>query len=190
MTSPLPQLKRWLKDAETAGLPEPSAMALATCTPSGKPSVRIVLCRGFSGDGLRFFTNYRSRKGRELADNPRAAAVLFWQPLGRQARVEGLVEVLSEAESDEYFASRPRGSQIGAWASPQSKPIDRSDLRARYLALSAKFRGRTVPRPPHWGGYRLVLDRVEFWRARPSRLHERELWVRRGTAWQRETVAP
>jgi pyridoxamine 5'-phosphate oxidase len=188
--TPLPKLRRWLARPEAAGLPEPGAMALATASPDGRPSVRIVLHRGWSGEGLRFFTNYDSRKARELAANPHAAVVFWWVSLGRQVRVEGRVEPLPPAESDAYFAARPRGNQLGAWASPQSRPVDPGELLARYRTVAKQFRGRPVPRPPRWGGYRLVPDRVEFWLARPSRMHERELWVRGRGGWRRTVLGP
>ena len=174
-----------------AQLHEPNAMALATATPDGRPSVRIVLLKGLDDTGLTFFTNYESRKGQELAANPRAAAVLLWHPLQRQVRVEGPVTTIDDADSDAYFASRPRGSQIGAVASPQSRRIAGRDvLEDRVAEVEQFFDGTDVVRPPVWGGYRLGLESIEFWQGRENRLHDRLRFVRREDGWVRERLAP
>jgi len=188
---PVAELWRWYEEAVAAGEPEPEAMALATATPDGRPSVRYVLLRGASGGGLRFFTNYDSRKGDELAANPRAAVAFLWRKLGRQARAEGHIERLDAPESDAYFAARPRAHQLGAWASPQSRPIAYADLLARHAALERQHAGGApVPRPPHWGGFRLIPDRVELWRGRPSRLHERLLYTLEDGVWRVASLGP
>lgn len=174
--TPLDRFLAWFDEAVAANVKEPEAMALATASPDGVPSVRIVLYRGTSEGGIRFFTNYESRKGGDLARNPRAAAVFYWEPLGRQVRFEGRVETLTAAESDAYFASRPRSHRLGAWASEQSRPMPHAEVEARFAALEARYEGKEVPRPPHWGGFRLIPSRVEFWTRRDDRLHERVVW--------------
>lgn len=188
---PFRLLDRWLADALAAGVPEPTAMTLATCTSDGMPSARIVLLKVCDDRGLAFFTNYRSRKADELANNPRAALVLFWPALERQIRVEGRVEPTSDAESDEYFASRPANSRLGAWASDQSEVlVDRATLEARHQASAARFADGPIPRPPHWGGYRVVPAVFEFWQGRPSRLHDRLRFRRAAGAWVRDRLSP
>ena len=188
---PMALFGRWLDEAVAAQLHEPNAMALATATPDGRPSVRIVLLKGLDDAGLTFFTNYDSRKGLELGVNPRAAAVLLWHPLQRQVRVEGPVTRLDEADSDAYFASRPRGSQIGAVASPQSRRIaGREVLEERVAEVEQFFDGTDVVRPPVWGGYRLELESIEFWQGRQDRLHDRIRFLRKGDQWQIERLAP
>jgi len=172
--SPLEAIAAWVAAAAAHDLPEPGAMVVSTATPEGVPSSRTVLLRGISGGGLVFFSNRRSRKGRELADNPRCAAVLRWDVIHRQISVTGTAQATSDEESDAYFASRPRLSRIGAWASNQSEVLaDRAELEASMAAAEARFPGDDVPRPPHWGGYRIVPDAVELWQGRPSRLHDR-----------------
>ncbi|MFU1915540.1 pyridoxamine 5'-phosphate oxidase [Bordetella avium] len=170
--TPIDQFALWFDEAQAAQVPEPNAMTLATVDASGQPSARIVLIRAFDARGFTFFTNYTSRKGEDLLANPRAALLFFWQALERQVRIEGVVERVSADESDAYFHSRPVGSRIGAWASEQSQPITREALEARERDFKARF-GDTPPRPPHWGGYRLVPTYFEFWQGRPSRLHDR-----------------
>ncbi|KQV75557.1 pyridoxine 5'-phosphate oxidase [Aeromicrobium sp. Root344] len=188
---PLALLGRWLNEAIDAGLHEPNAMALATATTDGRPSVRIVLLKGLDDRGLTFFTGYESRKGVELEVNPRAAAVMLWHPLQRQVRVEGRVTRIDEAESDAYFLSRPRGSQVGAVASPQSRTIpNREVLERRVAEVERVFEGQEVVRPPVWGGYRIALDSVEFWQGRQSRLHDRLRYLRQGDGWRRDRLAP
>ena len=188
---PVLLFERWLGQAIDAGVPEPNAMALATASEDGRPSSRIVLLKGFDAAGLVFFTGYDSRKGRELEVNPRAAATMLWHPLQRQVRVEGSVTRVDPAESDAYFASRPRGAQISAAASPQSQTIaDRAALEARRAQVEQMFQGRDVDRPESWGGYRLALDVVEFWQGRSSRFHDRLRYVRRDGSWDRTRLAP
>ncbi|MRK00738.1 pyridoxamine 5'-phosphate oxidase [Aeromicrobium sp. S22] len=188
---PLALFGRWLDDALTARLYEPNAMALATATHDGRPSVRIVLLKGIDERGLTFFTGYESRKGFELAENPRAAATMLWHPLQRQVRIEGAVSLLDEAESDAYFASRPRGSQIGAVASPQSQPIaSRAVLDERVAETERTFEGRDVERPQVWGGYRVSIESIEFWQGRLGRLHDRIRFTEVPGGWVRERLAP
>jgi len=189
---PLPTLEAWRDEARAAGVAEPDAMLLATATPDGLPSARVVYLRGFSPDGsLRFFTNYESRKARELQDNPRAAAVLYWAELSKQVRIEGAVARLPPAASDEYFQSRARLSQLGAWVSPQSRPIasleELIDLRSERDAALA---GAAVPRPPFWGGFGLLPDRFEFWKRGEGRFHDRRLFERRSGTWTMTRLAP
>ena len=182
--------RRWLARAVAAGLPEPNAMALATADAAGRPSARIVLLKELRS-GFVFFTHYRSRKGRELERRPRAAVVLHWQPLHRQLRAEGRVVRLPAADSDAYFATRPRDARISAAVSPQSRPIaSRAELERRVRDAAARHAGREVPRPPAWGGYVLVPDAIEFWQGRPHRLHDRIRYTRRGGRWSRVRLAP
>jgi pyridoxamine 5'-phosphate oxidase len=189
---PLGLFRAWLDDAIEAGLPEPNAMVLATATPDGRPSSRAVLLKSVDEDGFVFFTHHTSRKGRELAANPAAALCFVWLELERQIRVEGRVERAPEAVADAYFARRPRASQLGAWASPQSEPVRaREELERRLEDAEARFAGRDVPRPPGWGGYRLRPDTLEFWQGRPSRLHDRLHFTRRADGgWLRVRLAP
>ena len=189
-SDPMRQFAAWLADAEAAGIPLADAVALATAAPDGMPSARMVLLKGADADGFVFFSNYESRKGRELAENPRAALLFYWHGLGRQIRVEGAVERIDEAESDAYFATRPRGSQIGAWASPQSTIVPhRGELERRAHAFDGEHAG-DVPRPPFWGGYRIRPGAIEFWQHRENRLHDRFRYSRAGDGWTIERLAP
>jgi pyridoxamine 5'-phosphate oxidase len=188
---PFVRLGAWLDDATRAAVVEPSAMTLATATPDGRPSARLVLLRGLGPDGLVFYTNYESRKGHELDANPRAAAVFYWASLARQVRVEGGVTRLGSADSDRYFAQRPRGHRLSAWASEQSSVIpNREFLEGRIREAERRFAGGDVPRPPHWGGFRLVPERFEFWEGRPDRMHDRTVYLREGTGWRTERLSP
>ena len=187
---PFALFRAWFDAAVSAELPEPNAMTLATVGPDGRPSARVVLLKGLDA-GFTFFTNYDSRKGREIAGNPNVALVFLWHQFERQVRVEGTAERVTPAESDAYFRSRPLGSRLGAWASPQSEVVaSREVLEQGHTELLAKYADGEVPRPPHWGGYRVVPEAVEFWQGRPSRLHDRIRFRRAGSAWVRERMAP
>jgi pyridoxamine 5'-phosphate oxidase len=187
---PLQQFERWLGEALAAQLPEPNAMTLATVGANGRPSTRVVLIKGYDARGIVWYTNYESRKGRELAANPQAALQFHWVELERVVRIEGKVQFADGAESDAYYASRPLDSRLGAWASPQSQVIaSRATLVANAAKAAAKH-GLNPPRPPHWGGYRLVPDTWEFWQGRKSRLHDRLRYRLDGGAWVRERLAP
>ncbi|HUS12170.1 MAG TPA: pyridoxamine 5'-phosphate oxidase [Pyrinomonadaceae bacterium] len=188
---PLMLFQRWLDEAIAAGIHLPEAMTLATATGDGKPSARLVLLKQADARGFVFFTNYNSAKARDLDSNPEAALVFYWPQFERQVRVEGTVERTSEAESDAYFKTRPRASQIGALASPQSEVVAfREVLEQRFRELENLYEGRDVDRPEHWGGYRLRPERIEFWKGRPSRLHDRILYERRDDAWSIKRLAP
>jgi pyridoxamine 5'-phosphate oxidase len=187
---PFTRLRAWLEEAR-AVVGDPHVMTLATATPEGKPSSRVVLLRDLDELGLTFFTNRTSRKGDELRANPRAAIVLHWWELGRQVRVEGSVEEISLEESAAYWATRPRGSQIAAWASPQSRPLpNRAALDARVTETEERFDGQGVPLPPFWGGYRLIPESIELWAHRDDRLHDRVRYTREDGGWRSERLAP
>ncbi len=192
LDDPIAQFRLWLADAERAGVPLPNAMAAATADERGRPSVRHVLLREVDDRGFAFFTNYGSRKGRQLDLNPWAGLVFLWKELDRQVCVSGPVERMSADDSDEYFATRPRDAQLGAWASRQSETLaDRAELDAELAAADARFPG-DVPRPPHWGGFRVRAETIEFWQGRRHRLHDRFLFTRRedGQGWRLERLAP
>ena len=185
------ELLEQAKAVDRAVLPEPTAFALATVGADGQPSLRIVLLKAVDERGFVFYTNHESRKGIELLAHPRTALCFHWQPLERQVRVEGMARPVSEEEADAYFASRARGSQIGAWASRQSRAIERpGELEARVTEMEARFDDGPVPRPPHWSGFRVVPQRIEFWRNMPSRLHERHLYIREPDGWRRDVLYP
>lgn len=189
-TDPLKQFDRWFHDALHADLPLPNAMTLATATPAGRPSARVVLLKGVDARGFVFYTNYTSRKGHELAANPYAALVFTWAQLERQVRVEGAIEKVSAEESDTYFDSRPLGSRLGAWASPQSMVLpDRLTLATKVAAIVLRY-GKNPPRPLHWGGYRVLPEAIEFWQGRRNRLHDRLLYTRQTEGWKIERLAP
>ena len=188
---PLSRLADLIEQARRAGIEQPEAMCLATAAPGGAPAARVVLLRGLDQRGLVFYTNARSRKGRELAENPRAALLFHWQPLGRQVRVEGTVAPVDPGEADAYFASRPRESQLGAWASDQSEPIGaREELLDAFATAGDRYAGAPVPRPPHWSGYRVTPDAIEFWEHGEHRLHHRLRFSRSGDGWAQQLLAP
>lgn len=189
--NPFDQFHRWFEEAMNAEQPDVEAMTLSTATREGKVSARIVLLKGFDNCGFVFFTNYESRKSRELMENPHAALTFYWHTLNRQIRIEGTVEKVSSQESVEYFQTRPRGSQLGAWASPQSEQIvDRTALETRLAEIVARFRDGNVDCPPFWGGWRLQPEQIEFWQGRESRLHDRILYTKQNGAWQISRLAP
>lgn len=188
---PVAQFGRWFEQALAVGIEDANAMVLATAGADGRPSARVVLLKGYGPEGFTFFTSYESEKGRELAANPQAALVFHWPALHRQVRISGTVTRLSAADSDAYFASRPRGARIGAVASPQSAVISgRAELEESYRRAEEEHRDRPVPRPERWGGFRLHPDRVELWQGRPNRLHDRLRYRRAGDRWVRERLAP
>ena len=188
---PIQIFDAWLREAEAGEPNDPNAMALATADGEGRPSVRMVLLKGHDARGFVFYTNRESRKAGELATNTQAALLFHWKSLRRQVRVEGAVSPVIDAESDAYFATRSRASQLGAWASDQSRPLDdRSTFEARYADMERRFDGQDIYRPPHWGGYRVVPDRIELWEDRPGRLHHRRLFTRTDDGWSEGLLFP
>ncbi|MDQ3864691.1 MAG: pyridoxamine 5'-phosphate oxidase [Actinomycetota bacterium] len=188
---PIIQFHAWFENAVDAGLHEPNAMILATATRDGRPSARTVLLKGYDERGFVFYTNYEGRKAGELETNPACAVVFYWGELERQVRIEGRASRLSGEESDAYFASRPRGSRLGAWASQQSRPAkDRSVLEQRLRALEKEYEGREIPRPPFWGGYRVEPEAIEFWQGRENRLHDRLIYLRNERGWKTQRLQP
>jgi pyridoxamine 5'-phosphate oxidase len=188
---PIALFATWFREAEDAGIEVPETMTLATSDSDGAPSARMVLLKDADEHGFVFYSGYGSRKAGELERNPRAALVFYWRPLGKQVRVEGRVERVSKAESAAYFATRPRGSQLAAWASQQSEPLDgRAELDRRYAELEREYEGRDVPLPPHWGGFRLRPEAIEFWQHRDNRLHDRIRYTRAREGWRSEHLSP
>ena len=188
---PYEEFAAWFDDVVAAGIEEPNTMVVATASAEGKPSVRALLMKGLGTDGLVFYTNLESRKSVDLKENPYAAATFVWVPLHRQVRFEGRVEEVDAAEADSYFAVRPRGAQIAAYASDQSRPVSaRSDLDKRFSEVESRFEGETIPRPASWGGWRLLADSVEFWQGQPNRFHDRVKYRKNSDGWEKERLAP
>lgn len=191
LSDPIARFAEIFAQVQKVVLPEPNAMTLATVSADGRPSARVVLLKGFDERGFVFYTNLESRKGRDLIANPYAALCFHWMSLEQQVRVEGRIEKVSDAEADAYFATRPRGAQIGAWASKQSRTLaTREELEARVKAVEEKFAGREVPRPPFWSGFRVIPERLEFWQSRQSRLHDRTVYSKQGNKWIIEKLYP
>lgn len=189
--NPFIQFSAWFEEAKNAGITEPNAMVLSTASAQGRPSSRIVLLKGLENDTFQFFTNYNSRKGRDMETNPYVALNFFWEKLERQVRVEGRVEKVEAAQSDEYFHSRPRGSQIGAWASSQSEEIEnRQVIEERQQYFERKFQMGEIPRPEHWGGYNVIPDKFEYWQGRANRLHDRLVYLKEQDGWKMTRLAP
>ncbi|MBE2289147.1 MAG: pyridoxamine 5'-phosphate oxidase [Chitinophagaceae bacterium] len=190
-TDPIAFFSKWFKEAESARITEINAMTLATADAQNRPHARIVLLKGLDERGFVFFTNYDSAKGQHIAENPNVSLLFFWKELERQVRIDGRIEKVPGEESDIYFHSRPEGSRLGAWASPQSREIPhRNILELNYSKYEAEFSGVQIPRPAHWGGYIVIPERIEFWQGRSSRMHDRILFKRNGAAWHRSRLAP
>jgi len=190
-SDPIQLFSEWFDEAKKTTLPEPTAMLLATVSPDGKPSTRVVLLKRFDDRGFVFYTNLQSQKGRELQANPNAALCFYWPPLAKQVRVEGTVQKVSDEEADAYFSTRPRGAQIGAWASNQSAELaNRGELEGRVKEFEEKFAGKDVPRPPFWSGFCVLPERIEFWQSRQDRLHDRVVYVKEGGKWVKSLLYP
>jgi pyridoxamine 5'-phosphate oxidase len=190
-TDPFLRFREWFAEAEASEPSDPNAMIVATATPDGRPSTRTILLKGIDDRGFVFFTNKESRKSDELAANPHVALLFYWKSLGRQIRIEGPVEHVADTEADAYFATRPRISRLGAWASQQSRPLDaRTTLERRLAEYEAKYPGEDIPRPPYWSGYRVLPERFEFWQNMPFRLHDRTVYARDGGAWRTGKLFP
>ena len=190
-TDPIAFFSKWFKEAESARITEINAMTLATADAQNRPHARIVLLKGLDDRGFIFFTNYDSAKGQHIAENPNVSLLFFWKELERQVRIDGRIEKVPAEESDIYFHSRPEGSRLGAWASPQSREIPhRNILELNYSKYEAEFSGIKIPRPAHWGGYLVIPERIEFWQGRSSRMHDRILFKRNGSSWHRSRLAP
>jgi len=187
---PIKQFGTWFNEAMDCEIKDANAMSLATADKNGRPSCRIVLIKGFDVNGFVFFTNYQSHKGNDLDENPFAALTFYWQGLERQIRIEGAVEKISAVDSDDYFNSRPEGSKVGAWASPQSQPISNMELLDNERDFQQKYRGHEIPRPPYWGGYIVKPEMMEFWQGRPNRMHDRIVYKKTGPNWKIERLAP
>jgi pyridoxamine 5'-phosphate oxidase len=188
--NPFKQFGLWFNEAVECKILEPNVMALATVKPNGNPACRIVLLKGYDENGFVFFTNYNSEKGIDIENNPFAALTFLWLDLERQVRIEGSVEKIAGEESDAYFNSRPEGSRLGTWASPQSQPISKKELLDKNAAIEKKYEGMQIPRPPYWGGYIVKPEMLEFWQGRPSRLHDRIAYYKAGNDWRIERLAP
>ncbi|AIL33179.1 pyridoxamine 5'-phosphate oxidase [Basilea psittacipulmonis] len=189
LANPIEQFEKWFQEAMNANILEPNAMVISTVSPQGVPSARTILCKGVSDQGFRFFTNYDSKKGKDLQANPYVSALFVWLEMQRQVQIIGRVQKISEEESTAYFHKRPVASQIGAWASPQSQVITREALEKREREFQEKF-GEDVPKPAHWGGYLIVPEQIEFWQGRPSRLHDRILYTKSSDGWHHARLAP
>jgi pyridoxamine 5'-phosphate oxidase len=188
---PIQLFLEWIEEAKKTNLPEPTAVVLATVSPNGQPSARVVLLKDVDAQGFVFYTNLESQKARDLKMQPVAALCFYWPPLAKQVRVEGPVESVSDVEADAYFATRPRGAQIGAWASQQSAPLEsRAELEARVKQFEEKFSGREAPRPEFWSGFRVIPQRIEFWQSRENRLHDRLVYERQGDGWTMQMLYP